>query len=116
MDDMTEKLQALLSDPESLRNLQELSAMMQQGDDTSQAETAAGDADAPMPDIGKIMAAGQVLSHLEDDANIALLRALKPHLSDDRGRRAEQAISFLRLYGAASALREQGMLDDLLHL
>ena len=69
-----------------------------------------------MPDIGKIMAAGQVLSHLEDDANIALLRALKPHLSDDRGRRAEQAISFLRLYGAASALREQGMLDDLLHL
>ena len=63
MDDMTEKLQALLSDPESLRNLQELSAMMQQGDDTSQAETAAGDADAPMPDIGKSWRQGRC-SHI----------------------------------------------------
>ena len=118
MDDLTKKLQSLLSDPESMRDLRELAAMLHDPppdaapEDPQEApEPAAGE--DPMPDLTKLLAVGQALSQVQQDETAALVLALKPHLSPERARRAEQAARMLRLWSAAGILRENGMLNDL---
>ena len=122
MDDLTQKLQALLSDPESMKNLSELAAMMR-------ADAPPEDAAAPVPeesigtphteseappfDFAKLLAVGQALSAVQQDETADLLRALKPYLSPERAKRADKAARMLRLYAAAGILRENGMLNDL---
>lgn len=110
MADMAEKLEALLSDPESLRNLQELAGMLKNEEQT---DAAPSGTESAMPfDIAKLMAVGQALHGMENDDNIALLLALKPILSPRRAKRADKAVKLLRLYGAAALLQKQGLLQD----
>lgn len=121
MDDLTQKLQALLSDPESMKNLAELAAMLKEPDASAGVQTEAAPVPEPsaasglppLPDLGKLMAVGQALAQTDSDENAKLLLALKPHLSPERAKRAERAVRLLRLYRAAGILRETGMLDDL---
>lgn len=116
MDDFSQKLRSVLSDPESLRNLSEIAAML------NEQESAPDDTDAPsdpppeMPqtDFSKLLAAGQALSQVQDDKTAALILALRPHLSEERAKRADQAVRLLRLYAAAAILRENGLLQELL--
>ena len=118
MDDLTKKLQSLLSDPESMRDLRELAAMLHDPppdaatEDPQEAPGPAAGED-PMPDLTKLLAVGQALSQVQQDETAALVLALKPHLSPERARRAEQAARMLRLWSAAEILRENGMLNDL---
>lgn len=126
MDDLTQKLQSLLSDPESMRNLRELAAMLRepepaadapqtvcatQTDDIPQAEHAD---DVPPMDFAKLLAVGQALSAVQQDETADLILALKPHLSAERAKRADQAVRLLKLYAVAGILRENGVLNDLL--
>ena len=64
-------------------------------------------------DPAKLLAVGQAFSAVQQDETASLIRALKPHLSDARAKRADQAIRMLRLYAAAGILREKGVLADL---
>lgn len=120
MDDLTQKLQSLLSDPESMRNLSELAGMLRQQDteqdvppDTAAAAGPAQDSTAVPPfDLEKMLAVGQALSAAQADETAELIRALKPHLSEKRARRAENAVRMLRLWSAAAILRENGILGD----
>ncbi|MCQ2408803.1 MAG: hypothetical protein MJ065_09810 [Oscillospiraceae bacterium] len=117
MDDLTQKLQSLLSDPESMRNLSELAAMLREPDTNALPEQDASSHaqnDAQMPDLTKLLAVGQALSSVQNDDTAQLILALKPHLSAVRAKRADQAVKMLRLYAAAGILRENGMLTDLL--
>lgn len=120
MDDFTDRIQSVLRDPEAMKDLAELAAMLRQPDgaegdapaDHPPQETQ--DADFPLPDMGKLLAIGQMLGQQPPDANAALLSALKPHLSAERAARAEKAIKLLRLWQIVSVLRESGMLSSLL--
>ena len=114
MDDLTQKLQALLSDPESLRDLKELAAMLHDpppDEKTAQPEPAA--AENPLPDLSKLRAVGPALSQVQQDETASLLLALKPHLSAERAKRTDKAVKMLRLWAAADVLRENGMLQEL---
>lgn len=113
MDDMMGKLQALLSDPEAMQNLQELSAMLKDSDAEDATPPECESSELPF-DMAKLLAVSQAVSQTEDDKNITLLLALKPHLSEPRRERVDNAVKLLRLYSAASVLKEQGMLDELL--
>lgn len=118
MDDLAQKLQSLLSDPESMRNLSELAGMLQASDTANTAETEKENnctsAQEPLPfDFAKLLAVGQALSSVQQDETTSLILALKPHLSAQRAKRADQAVQMLRLYTAASILQENGMLNDL---
>lgn len=114
MDDLTQKLQSLLSDPESMRNLSELAAMLREPDGDNPPEQNPAPDNAPMPDFTKLLAVGQALSSVQNDDTAQLILALKPHLSSARAKRADQAVRMLRLFAAAGVLRENGMLADLL--
>ncbi len=120
MDDLAQKLQSLLSDPESMRNLSELAGMLQASDTANTAEaekenncTSTSTQEPPPFDFAKLLAVGQALSSVQQDETTSLILALKPHLSAQRAKRADQAVQMLRLYTAASILQENGMLNDL---
>jgi hypothetical protein len=66
-----------------------------------------------MPDLSKLLAVGQALSAVQQDETAELLLALKPHLSEARAKRTDQAVKMLRLWAAAGVLRENGMMQDL---
>lgn len=121
MDDLTQKLQALLSDPESMRNLAELAQMLREPDPAADpppegaAPSDDQNAEPPPMDFSKLIAVGQALSAVQQDETAALILALRPHLSEARAKRADQAVRLLRLYAAAGVLRENGVLNDLLN-
>ncbi|MCM1577859.1 MAG: hypothetical protein NC078_03565 [Ruminococcus sp.] len=66
-------------------------------------------------DLNTIMNIGKVLSAAGgEDKNTALLLALKPHLSEQRQQRADKAVKMLKMYSIFLALKDSGMLGQLL--
>ena len=58
-------------------------------------------------------ALGALLGGSEDERS-RLIKALKPMLSEERQRRADNALRFLKLAAALPALKESGLLDGFL--
>lgn len=66
-------------------------------------------------DLGMIMKVQQMVQGMsQDDDNIRLLRALKPHCSESRQKKIDQAIQLLRLYTLLPMIKETGLLGGLL--
>lgn len=117
-----EKMQSLLSDPESMQQLQELAQMLQP--DAGEQET--GEPSSPTDaaeskeesgggfDFGTLMKVSQLMGSAEDDPDAALLLALKPHLRAERQKKVEKAVKMLKLLSMWTLLKESGMLKDLL--
>ena len=86
MDGMMEKMQSLLSDPESMQQLQELAQMLQadsgqESTETESAPTATEQTDAAASggglDLGALMKVSQLMGSAKEDSDAALLLALK---------------------------------------
>lgn len=119
MDDLSEKLQSLLSDPESMQNLAELAAMLQGGggeasaEDPPQADSTDADGGNGF-DFSKLLLVGEIFSQMQEkDDETQLLLALKPYLSEQRSKRVDRAVKLLRLYSVFLSLKEKGLLNDL---
>ena len=107
---MQDKIQSILSDPESMQQLSELAQMLQ-GGDASAAQSAVPEG---MPDAAMLMKVGELLQHSQDDKNAALLRALRPHLSKERQRKTDKALRLLRLWAVFRMMQSSGMLQEIL--
>lgn len=82
---------------------------------TSDATQTAGGFDLSGIDLGMIMKVQQMVQGMShEDENIRLLRSLKPHLSESRQKKVEQAIQLLRLYTLLPVIKETGLLGGLL--
>ncbi|MEE0379980.1 MAG: hypothetical protein UD299_06180 [Ruminococcus sp.] len=123
MDGMMEKMQSLLSDPESMQQLQELAQMLQadsgqESTETESAPTATEQTDATASggglDLGALMKVSQLMGSAKEDSDAALLLALKPHLREERQKKVEKAVKMLKLLSIWSILKESGMLKDFL--
>ncbi len=111
MEDLSQKLSALLNDEESIRQLQEL-AEMAGFTDSSQQQSPMGE----MPDMSKIMGLMSILNQAKaDDNNICFLEALRPLLESERQSKVDKAVKILRILNILPALREMGG-DDFLGL
>ncbi len=119
MNDLMEKLQSVLSDKESMQQLQELAAMLTGGQEgeaaapsPAAADTAGGDGGAAaMPDLTKLMAlSGAVSQAGKGDKNIALLLALRPLLKEENQAKLDRVVKLLRLMALWPMLRESGLL------
>lgn len=114
MEDMAKKIQELLSDEESMKQLSELAEMFESGSD----DKATGDEGAPKGeadfDIGKAMGLFSALNSAPNDENAALLLALKPLLGEERRLRVDKAVKLLKLASVAGKLKSSGMLKDLI--
>lgn len=120
MDDLAEKINSVLSDPESLKQLGEIASMLGFSPDDAPPMPQQPDAftapDSGMPDIATLMTlAGKFKDAGADDDNINFLTALRPLLSDDKKPRIDRAIKILKLLNLLPVLRDSGILGgDLL--
>lgn len=125
MDDLMKKMQEVLSDQESMQQLNELAAMFRSemngspqqpaGDSPPPETDAAGQADSGAGfDFGKLLQLQGLFSSQQEDKNAALLLALRPHVSEERQQRIDRAVKLLRLYAMWSVLKESGLLQDLI--
>lgn len=126
MDDLMGMMQELLSDPESMKQIQELTQMLQSesGDSedsaqSAQAETQGEQAEREGGGAGfdfcmlfKLQQLMQATAGEDKDAE--LLLALKPHLKEERQKKVDKAVKILKLLSIWSVLRDSGMLKDFL--
>lgn len=143
MDDLTQQLQTLLSDPQTMGKLQGLLGSLGGGDSAPASQPASGSG----PDLSSLVGAltgatqasappasqstalaginpqalslmtrlGPLLSQAgqEDDAT-RLLRALRPLLGEARQKKVDEAIQILQLLRLLPLLKESGMFSGLL--
>ena len=135
MDDLFGSMQKILSDPESMQQLQELAQLLKEDDDGSNnndsnisannnnasrqssdsntiEEPSAKDAGGLGLDIGSLMKVSQLMGSSERNDDTALLLALKPHLKAERQKKVDKAIKLMKMLSIWSLLKESGMLKD----
>ena len=107
MDDLSEKLDRLLSSPDSMKRIEEL--MTAFGGTPDSAPVAAPPPASPSDPLG-----GEMLLRLlpllgtlqQDDDNAALLHALRPHLGQERQKRLDDAERMMKLVRLLPLLKE----------
>ena len=120
MDDLSEKLSALLSDEETVNQLKTLAESL--GLDpsslgSSQKEDAHSSARGEKKkssssfslDPSLLQKLAGALRSEKDDEDAALLRALKPHLSEERHKRVDDAVRMLRLLNLLPLVKDLGL-------
>ncbi len=117
MEDMSQKIQELLNDEESMRQINELAQMFsssEQEADTGSSENSRTDAngDAPTFDPSKLLMLQGIMNGAGGGKNTALLLALKPLLKDERRARVDKAVKILKIISVLELLKENGMLND----
>lgn len=117
MDDLFGKMQELLSDPESMKQIAELAQMLE-----SETASAPPTEDCPPPKNGgpafdpiMLLKIGEMMNSMQNpDENTSLLLALRPHLKAERQERVDRAVKILKLLHVYSAMKESGMLQNFL--
>lgn len=113
MDDLMGRLQDVLNDPESMKQIGELAKMLSAGESAPEPGPPAAPA-APageaLPDMGSLIRLGQVMqSAARDDPNIRLLTALRPLLREETRPKLDRVIRLYRLVSVYPALKESGL-------
>ncbi len=66
-------------------------------------------------DINMLLRIQELMGAMQNnDEDAKLLLALRPHLKDQRQKKLDQAVKLMKLYAVFSAVRENGLLQDLL--
>ena len=113
MDELSQKLAAILNDPESMNRVREM------------AEDILGEKKEPETkndildffqdsDLVNVMSLVTKLNSNSNDSRSTLLTALKPHLSEPKREKVDTAIKILRLLELLPILKESGVLGKLL--
>ena len=124
MEDIGEKISNLLNSPDGMDRLKSLAEGLFSGNSSDASESQKQEPQSheiSLPDnllqnfdnIGGIMRLAKILGKKQQDSRIDLLCALKPHLSKERAKRVDKAISILKIAAILPILREEGLLDSL---
>ena len=117
MDDLSAKLAELLNDPESMNRVRQMAENI--------LGESGGDPPSPEPPgdlsgIGKMLGGGElnsiisVISKMKsasDDSRVQLISALRPHLSEERKKRADTAIKILKLLDLLPLIKDSGLMN-----
>lgn len=120
MDDIIGKINDVLSDEESRKQLSELLQMFMSGEvndaeSGEECETANEEQTSDMPDFSSILKLTGIMSaYSQNDKNSELLLALKPHLSEEKQKRVEKAVKILKLIAVWNVAKESGAIDELI--
>ena len=102
MDSINDIISSLSED--DIENLKGIAKDLFSGDDEL---PLGGDGAFNIGSLGKLMSAS-------DDDRCRLIKALKPLLSDERQKRADEAVRLLKLASMLPAIRQSGILNNLL--
>ena len=109
MDDLTEKLNRLLSDPEGMAKIQSMMTALGGSEPTPPPPPAA--VTNPPPDLTALTHLLPLLSGVgAENEDTRLLAALKPYLHGERAKRLDESMRLLRLAKLLPVLQERGVL------
>lgn len=107
MDDLNEKLERLLSDPEGIAKIQAAMSALGGGDTA----TSAPPPPSAVPDMAALTRLMPLISNLGADSDdTRLLGALRPYLHGQRVERLDESMRLLQLIKLIPLLQQQGML------
>ena len=128
MDDLMDTIQKVMSDPESMKQLSQIAQSLGISPDAPQPESPPA-ADETMDfsklfspkkeekkqenglDISKLMEISRIMEKAgQNDKNIELLIALKPHLKQETQQKADRLVKIFRLMALYPLLKESGLL------
>ena len=117
MEDMSKKIQEILNDEESMRQINELAQMFSSSEEgegsTDTADTADSSDGGLNFDPSKLLMLQSIMNGAGGGKNTELLLALKPLLKDERRAKVDKAVKILKLISAVEMLKESGMLGDI---
>ena len=117
MDDLSAKLAELLNDPESLNRVRQMAENIL---GESGGDPPAPEAPTDLSGIGEMLGGGElnsiisVISKMKsasDDSRVQLISALRPHLSEERKKRADTAIKILKLLDLLPLIKDSGLMN-----
>lgn len=118
MDELGDKLSAILNDPESMERVKQMAQSLFGGEDggTAVQNDPAPPAALPADDINikQIVSLFSKMKNTADDSRVQLIYALRPHLSEERRARADTAIKLLKLLDMLPFIKESGILKGIL--
>ncbi len=122
MENLLDKMQELLSDPESMKQISELAQMFKSGEFNSPEENSSSpEQSAPEVstghfgiDPGMLLKASELFHQQDNDKNTALLLALRPHLGQTRQIKIDKAVKLLRIWHIWKQMQDSGLLRNLL--
>ncbi len=103
MEDLSEKLNSILSDPQSLNRIREMAEGL-----LGEQKPAENDL-LPDIDITKIMNIVGKIKNSGSSQREKLLLALRPHLKEERQERLDTAVKILKLIEIAPFLKDSGL-------
>ena len=111
--ELTERLSALLSDPEGLEQIKNMAAGLFGGNSEPQKPKPEPQGiDLPFGDIDMgslVKMIGKLKAKSGENEKTRLLLALKPHLSNERQKKVDTAVKILKLLEIAPTLSELGL-------
>ncbi len=132
MEDMMSKIQGMLSDEESLKQIKDLADMIMSPNDSGDEseEYAQNDGDNTSSfkdennsesnddglgfDIGMLLKLAALFnSSPQGDKNTQLLLALKPLLKEEKQEKVDKAVKMMKLFAVWTVVKESGMLKDM---
>lgn len=108
MDELNERLSALLSNPEGMEKIK---AMAQNLIGSPLPESPPTPSEDPGIDIGAVTKMLTLLKNNKDDDRVRLLLALKPNLSPEKQQKVDSAIKILKLIDLAPLLKDAGLFN-----
>lgn len=114
------KISGILSDEESMRQLNELAKMFREnGTDSRTPENTesvkSDSADSSMPDMEQMMQLMNLAGTFsQQDRNTELLLALRPHLREEKQQKLDHAVKLLKLISVYNAAKESGLINNIL--
>ena len=124
MEDISQKISALLGSPDGMEKIRQAAASILGSDGidntkNEKSEEPKGGFSLPQDllqnaqNIGGIMRIMNLFQNKKEDNRVSLLLALKPHLSPGRAARVDKAVSLLKVASLLPVLREEGLLESL---
>ena len=117
MDELGDKLSAILNDPDSMERVRQMAQSNLGGEDDGAAPQNTAEPAAPAYDdinIKQIVSLFSKMKNTADDSRVQLIYALRPHLSAERQARADTAIRLLKLLDMLPFIKESGILKGIL--
>ena len=120
MSDIASQINSILSDPEMMKQIQGLSGLLGQSDNTENtAPPLPPPQKSPLDVFGAdgmqtAMKLVPLLSKLrQEDDTTRLLYAIKPFLSEQRQKKLDEAIKLIRIINLVPLIRQQGLFNGL---
>lgn len=109
MDELNERLSALLSDPDGMEKIKEMAQNLLGGTSPAPTNSISDNSEIDIAAVTKMLT--MIKSNNKDDNRIKLLLALKPNLSDEKQQKVDSAIKILKLVDLAPLLKDAGLFN-----